>query len=77
VPVADLAIYQPRFNSVVVPADRSSQSWITVDPSTLDQRAFVGDAGGTMSPIGLASAATMYLSFDTPVGAKSSCGRAV
>jgi hypothetical protein len=76
VPAPDLAIYKPRFNSVVVSADRPSQPWITADPSTIDGGAFLGGVGG-MGTRGSPPGGTMYFSFDTPVGAKSFCGRAV
>ena len=72
VPATDLAIYQPRYNAVVVAADKPSQPWITSDSATLKG----GGDGGT-------SPQTMYFSFDTPVNAPSGpngpqyCGRAV
>ena len=77
VPAADLAIYQPRYNAVVVAADKPSQSWITSDS------AMASDAGKKSVGSGGMSAQTMYFSFDTPVNAPSGpngpqyCGRAV
>jgi hypothetical protein len=77
VPAADLAIFQPRYNAVVVAADKPSQPWITSDTATLSNGGNGGGNGGGMSP------QTMYFSFDTPVNAPSGpngpqyCGRAV
>jgi len=81
VPAADLAIYQPRYNAVVVPADKPSQPWITSDSATVSggggKGSSSGGNGGSMTP------QTMYFSFDTPVNAPSGangpeyCGRAV
>jgi hypothetical protein len=72
VPAADVAIFQPRYNAVVVAADKPSQPWITSDSARVK-----GGGGGGTSP------QTMYFSFDTPVNAPSGpngpqyCGRAV
>ena len=67
VPAADLAIYQPRYNSVVVPTNLPSQPWITSDPAAGGRRGAAGMPGQTM-----------YFSFDTPVGkGPNYCGRAV
>jgi hypothetical protein len=63
VPATDLAIYKARFNSLVVPADKPSQPWITSDPVAIP------DSGSGEH--------TLYFSFDTPVGADKLCGRAV
>jgi hypothetical protein len=64
VPPADLAIYQPRYNSVVTPPNTPSQPWITSDPAARRGR------GGMPGQ-------TMYFSFDTPVKGPNYCGRAV
>jgi hypothetical protein len=77
VPAADLAIYQPRYNAVVVAADKPSQSWITSDSAMVSDGGKSGGRSGGMNP------QTMYFSFDTPVNAPPGpngpqyCGRAV
>jgi hypothetical protein len=82
VPVADVAIYQPRFNASVLPTDKPSQPWLTSDPALGDGGANA-DAGTTDSggaDGGASSSQAMYFSFDTPVtseGGAGYCGRAV
>ncbi|HEV3190116.1 MAG TPA: hypothetical protein VGY54_06440, partial [Polyangiaceae bacterium] len=68
VPAADLAIFQPKYNAVVVAADKPSQAWITSDPGMVSNG---GDGGSSGGNGGSMNPQTMYFSFDTPVNAPS------
>jgi hypothetical protein len=80
VPSGDVAIYQPRYNAIVLPANKPSQAWITNDPASAD--AGIEGGIGAAGEGGIADEA-MYFSFGTPVGAPvrpaapQFCGRAV
>ena len=80
VPAGEVAIYQPRYNAVVLPANKPSQAWITNDPALSDGGVEGGPGDGGE---GGSTDETMYFSFGTPVGAPAGpaapqfCGRVV
>ena len=77
VPAADLAIYQPRYNAVVVPTDKPSQPWIASDPAAAGGGGSGGGTGRGGGGGGAPANGTLYFSFDTPVAGPNYCGRAV